>query len=627
MKKTIKSLLAIAVAAFAFTACSDVPEPYQIPGSSSGGGDTPEGTYVSESFETSFGSFTVKTIKGTPWVIDFKTAKATGYDGSATTASEAYLVSSPIDLSQSKGAYLEFDYILRYVKAGQTENKVFATSNYTGDPTTTKWTDITGTLTEGKDWTTFAKYQTNLPAEMIGQSAVVLAMYYSCTTSSSTIEIKNLKVIEGSAGGGQGGGESGKYGTKDNPINVAKALEVINGLADNGSTDEEAFVKGTVVSVGYYDSAKKLLSYWISDDGTATSQIQVYNGKNLDGSDFNAKTDLNVGAIVTVKGRLKKYVKASDSSVTPESDGGVIVAIENNGGNPEPTTVIGSLTEPITVADALTRINALADGATTAEKAYVKGFITKISETDYPGNSYGNASYEIADTKGGTTTLTVFRGYNLGNKKFTKADDIKVGDEVIVFGNLQKYVKNGTTTPEVAKDNYIVSLNGTVDEGGESGGESGGGQGGGGESGGGEVSGNTITVAASSFGLENASELSTLNLTDGTKLTFDAGGNKTTPKYYAAGSGSIRMYPNNQFTINAGSKKITAIELICDEYQETLYNASGNITVDGATKSVEGASLKYTGLNASTAVVKNTAEGSGAATQLRLVTLKITYAE
>ena len=31
MKKTIKSLLAIAVAALAFTACSDVPAPYDMP--------------------------------------------------------------------------------------------------------------------------------------------------------------------------------------------------------------------------------------------------------------------------------------------------------------------------------------------------------------------------------------------------------------------------------------------------------------------------------------------------------------------------------------------------------------------------------------------------------------------
>ena len=45
MKKVIKSMLAIAIAAFAFTSCEDVPEPYTIPGE--GGAETvviePEG--------------------------------------------------------------------------------------------------------------------------------------------------------------------------------------------------------------------------------------------------------------------------------------------------------------------------------------------------------------------------------------------------------------------------------------------------------------------------------------------------------------------------------------------------------------------------------------------------------
>ena len=47
MKKTIKSLLAIAITALAFTACSDVPEPYQIPGTgggTGGGGEIPGAT-------------------------------------------------------------------------------------------------------------------------------------------------------------------------------------------------------------------------------------------------------------------------------------------------------------------------------------------------------------------------------------------------------------------------------------------------------------------------------------------------------------------------------------------------------------------------------------------------------
>lgn len=628
MKKTIKSLLAIAVAAFAFTACSDVPAPYQMPGTggNTGGSSDPEGTYLSESFETSFGSFTNYTVTGTPWVIDFKTAKATGYDGSATTASEAYLVSSPINLSASNGAYLEFDYILRYVRAGQTENKVLVTANYTGNPTTTTWTDITGTLTEGSNWTTFSKYQSNLPAAMIGQSAVVIALYYSCTTSSSTIEIKNLKVIEGSVSGGDDPAPSGNYGTAENPITVAKALEVINGLEDGKSISEDAYVKGTVVSVDNYNATYKSITYYIADDANATAKLQVYSGKGLNGADFAAKEDLSVGAVVVVKGKLKKYVK--NGTTTPEIDqSSSIVSITNNGGTPTPSGDEGSIDAPKTVAEALSVINGLEEGATTSVNYFVKGKVAKVSTAagdigpnSSSGKNYKDINYYISADGSETNTIYVYRGKNLNNTDFTSADQLKVGDEVIVYGKLQKY-KNNTTgdiVPEIASGNYLVKTDNTNASSG--GGESGGG----GTSGGGEVSGNTITATFADFGFTNAQELTTVTLTDGTTLTFDAGGG-TTPKYYNAGT-NVRMYAKNTMTINAGSKKISAIEIACDTYNGTLCNASGDVNCEGTKMTAEESSLKASGLNKSSVTVANVSTQTSTPSQIRMVKLIITYA-
>lgn len=192
---------------------------------SGGGEDTPnppvEGEYINETFATSFGSFTEKTVKGTPWIIDYSCAKATGYDNSSktTTPSESYLVSKTIDLSASKGAVVNFEYILRYYTNYGAEkpgvaDKVLITDNYTGDVTTTKWTDISGTLTEGSDWNTWYKYSVNIPAEMLGKKAVVVALYYACEDNSATWEVKNLVVKDGEAneGGNQGGEEGGNEG-------------------------------------------------------------------------------------------------------------------------------------------------------------------------------------------------------------------------------------------------------------------------------------------------------------------------------------------------------------------------------------------------------------------------------
>ena len=117
MKKYCYSLISLLIV-IAMGSCSssndngDTPQP-------GGGTDNPSATngeYINESFVATFGTFTVKTIKGTPWVIDYSAAKATGYDNNTktTTVSDGYLVSQSIDLSKSQGAYLQFQYILRY---------------------------------------------------------------------------------------------------------------------------------------------------------------------------------------------------------------------------------------------------------------------------------------------------------------------------------------------------------------------------------------------------------------------------------------------------------------------------------------------------------------------------------
>lgn len=169
--------------------------------------DTPTDGFINETFSKSFGSFTAKTIKGTAWVIDsYGYAKATGYDNASktTTPSESYIVSKAIDLSASKSATLEFSYILRYVtKNGAAvegvKNQVLITDNYTGDPATTKWTDITGTMKEGTDWATWETYKHDL-SDFKGKKNVVIALHYACAASSGTWEVKNLSVKEATGG-------------------------------------------------------------------------------------------------------------------------------------------------------------------------------------------------------------------------------------------------------------------------------------------------------------------------------------------------------------------------------------------------------------------------------------------
>ncbi len=89
-----------------------------------------------------------------------------------------------------------------------------------------------------------------------------------------------------------------------------------------------------------------------------------------------------------------------------------------------------------------------------SKKVYTKGVIVG---TPSVSTQYGNAEYDI-QTVDGTSTLKVYRGYFLENTKFTAEDQIKEGDEVIVYGQLGKY----GDTMEILQGNYIYSLNGNT---------------------------------------------------------------------------------------------------------------------------------------------------------------------
>ena len=123
------------------------------------------------------------------------------------------------------------------------------------------------------------------------------------------------------------------------------------------------------------------------------------------------------------------------------------------------TTGKGTEADPFTVADAKLVIDALENGVTTAESYYVKGYVigTPDIQKKADGTFYGNANFDIADTKGGSDKLTCFRLKGLNNENIESEDYIKENDQVLLFGQLQKYVKNDEVTPEIVKG-YIAKI-------------------------------------------------------------------------------------------------------------------------------------------------------------------------
>lgn len=141
----------------------------------------------------------------------------------------------------------------------------------------------------------------------------------SWNTYSSSLTLTETTTVKAKAtkSGLTGSDEASKTFTKVTPMTVAAALTAIDALADNGTKADQC-VSGIISQVDYYSS--NAITYWISDNGTTTSQLEVFKGKGLNGADFTAQTDLNVGDQVTVFGTLKKYV--SGTNTTPEFDAG-----------------------------------------------------------------------------------------------------------------------------------------------------------------------------------------------------------------------------------------------------------------------------------------------------------------
>lgn len=97
-------------------------------------------------------------------------------------------------------------------------------------------------------------------------------------------------------------------GTADNPFTVVEALAKANEIGTVGSSGQGPWVtKGIISRVTSAPAATYWnATYYISDDGSQTNELQVYRGYYLDNAKFDAETAalLTAGKVVTVTGNL-----------------------------------------------------------------------------------------------------------------------------------------------------------------------------------------------------------------------------------------------------------------------------------------------------------------------------------
>jgi len=418
MKKYLLNLILPLMALGMFTACSDIPEPYYVL--------NPEDANV--------------TIVGSGTYDDPYTVK----DALALINSGKYTS----DKVYVKGIVTRIDEI-----GGQFGNATY----FIADEEDLDEDGIAASEKQLEIYRGLGISGDNFTSERDLQSGDYVVVYGQLTLYGSTPEITqgSMLCVHNDVDNGpyESNSQPEGSGTYDDPYNVAAAQELIA----NGAPEEKVYVHGIVSRINEIGGSFGNATYFISDDGTAAGQLEVFRGLGLGGAPFTGNGDLEVGDEVTVYGVLVLY-----GGNTPEFTQGSFL-IERNGqkidepsdGKPSGS---GTLEDPYNAAAA----NQLAESLSAGEYSdvvYIKGKVASIKENYNSG--FGNATFYISDDGGISGQFYIYRALYLGNQNYTQGEILKVGDDVVICGKVMKYSSQyGTTLETVQYEAYLYSLNG-----------------------------------------------------------------------------------------------------------------------------------------------------------------------
>ena len=183
----------------------------------------------------------------------------------------------------------------------------------------------------------------------------------------------------------------------------------------------------------------------------------------------NVKETVNAPALSGNTGEAAVTYESSDPTIATVDEQGVVTGVADGeatitatiaatnqyqGGTATFTVTVidpnkkGTQTNPYTVAEAIE--NTPASGK--SETVYIKGVVSAFFAQDIVSDG-SNYRYYISEDGTTENQLLVYKGKGLNNEAFSSADDLQIGDEVVITGQLTTY----NNEAEVAANNYIVS--------------------------------------------------------------------------------------------------------------------------------------------------------------------------
>lgn len=390
-----------AMAAFTFSSCEDVPEPYTLPTKPETPGNTDPNQKGSES---------------NPYTV----TEAIALIKTGTAPSTAVCVKGKITaVTFFNATYSSLSYNI----ADEGSSDVIEV--YSG---------------KGKDGANFSS-KDDLK---VGQTVVVKGIVKAFTKNDGTIvnEIdKNSTIIsiENTGTTSPDTPTTGK-GSLSDPYNVAEAIAAIKaGTAPTA----QVYLTGIISDVAFYNEKYKSITYYISDDGKS-KDMQVYSGKGLNGADFASKEDLKVGQKVTILGKIMKFTDKNGNDIMEVDKTSSIVKIEGEG--------TGGEVKPDPTPDPNPGEVATGDNG---------GFEnwTDSKPTNWNTNSAGNASLtKSEDAHSGKYSVQVAGTSNANKRLGYKEMSLKAGKYTIRF-----YAKAATATGAAVCPGYVAVNDGTVD--------------------------------------------------------------------------------------------------------------------------------------------------------------------
>ena len=446
MKKYFKTLLIAAMGIFALSSCEDVPAPYDVPGSGDGGSGLEQPDPA--------GTGTVSDPYNVAAILEVAAGLGTG-----ETAGPYYIkgiVSSIKEVSASFG------------------NATFYIS------------DTGGTNNTFYVYRALGLDNKNVTSDdliKVGDEVVICGKITNYNGTLETVQ-KEAYIYSINGGGGNGGSEETAT-SKENPYSVAEA----QGASGNnyvrgyivGYVDGQAFESGVRFEVPTEAQTEILLADDPDEvDPSKVYPVQLPSGDIRNALELSAHPELlkqevllfgSIETYFSVKGmKSTSWARLGDKEYGKDPEAEEVPGAEPMGD--------GTLESPFNVAAAVKYTTALGADVESDKAVYVKGKVKTISTTQSTIDTYGNHTFTMVDVMESSETFMAFQVYAPGNVKFTSLDQIKVGDEVVVYGKVVNY--KGNTPETVGKGQaYVYSINGSTEGGGEEGGgEEGGDEGG-----------------------------------------------------------------------------------------------------------------------------------------------------